>query len=92
MRPFYLLYAENAYVYKTGYRYCNPTVLYNSFSSSAKRKGKAIPVTGRGYPEGYETSKLTHFLDNRLTDGGEVASLKRRIPRGRFLVLISVRG
>jgi hypothetical protein len=33
-------------------------------------KGKEIPVTGRGGPYGYETSKSPHFLDNRLTDGG----------------------
>jgi hypothetical protein len=43
----------------------------------------------------YETSRLTHFLDNRLTDGGEVLSLTRPPhllhPR-RLLVLISVRG
>jgi hypothetical protein len=25
-----------------------------------------------------KTSKLPHFLDNRLTDGGEVVSLTRR--------------
>jgi hypothetical protein len=53
--------------------------------------GKAIPVTGR---EGCETSRLSHFLDNRLTDGGEVVSVTRRPPSplGRFLVLISIRG
>jgi hypothetical protein len=38
----------------------------------------------------------TFSLDNRLTDGGKVASLTRRPPfppdPGRFLVLISVRG
>jgi hypothetical protein len=36
-------------------------------------KGKviAIPVTGRGGPQGYETSRLSHFLDNQLTDGGK---------------------
>jgi hypothetical protein len=27
-----------------------------------------------------ETSRLPHFLDNRLTDGGEVVSLTRRPP------------
>jgi hypothetical protein len=37
-------------------------------------EGKATPVTGPGA----ETSRLPHFLDNRLTDGGEVVSLKRR--------------
>jgi hypothetical protein len=38
-------------------------------------KGKAIPVTGRGSPQGCETSRLPYFLDNRLTDGGKVISL-----------------
>jgi hypothetical protein len=41
---------------------------------------KAISVTGRGGPYGSETSNLPHFLDNRLTDGGEVVSLTRRSP------------
>jgi hypothetical protein len=43
---------------------------YNLLGRSAVSKGKAIPVTGRGGPRGCETSKLPHFLDNRLTDGG----------------------
>jgi hypothetical protein len=43
-------------------------------------KGKAIPATGRVGPEGCETSRLPHFLDNRFTDGGEVVSLTRRPP------------
>jgi hypothetical protein len=42
----------------------------------SKRNGKAIPVTGRGGPYGCETSRIPHFLDNRLTDGAEVVSLK----------------
>jgi hypothetical protein len=42
--------------------------------------GKAIPVTDRGGPYGCETSSLPHFLDNRLTDGGEVVSSTRRPP------------
>jgi hypothetical protein len=44
------------------------------------KKSKAIPVTDRGSPQGCETSRLPHFLDNRLTDGGEVVSLTRRPP------------
>jgi hypothetical protein len=39
---------------------------------------KAIPVTGREDPKGCETSRLPHFIDNRLTDGGEVVSHTRR--------------
>jgi hypothetical protein len=39
-----------------------------------KGKGKAIPVTG------CETSRLPHFLDNRLTYGGAVVSLTCRPP------------
>jgi hypothetical protein len=35
---------------------------------------KAIPVTG------CETSRLPHFLDNLLTDGGKFLSLMRRPP------------
>jgi hypothetical protein len=49
---------------------------------------------GRGGLRGCETSRLPHFLDNRLTDGGEVFSLTRRpssTPR-KFQVLISVTG
>jgi hypothetical protein len=57
-------------------------------------KGKAIPVTGCGGPEVRETSRLPHFLDNRLTDGSEfvkVTSLPPFTP-GRLVVLICVRG
>jgi hypothetical protein len=38
----------------------------------------AVSVTGREGPQGCETSRLPHFLDSRLTDGGEVVSLTRR--------------
>jgi hypothetical protein len=56
---------------------------------------KLVPVTDREGPGVCDTSRLPHFLDNRLTDGGEVVSLTRRLPftpQGIFLVLISVRG
>jgi hypothetical protein len=39
---------------------------------------KAIRVRGRGAPLGCETSRLPHFLDNRLQDGDNVVSLTRR--------------
>jgi hypothetical protein len=37
-----------------------------------------MPITGRGRPYGYETSRLPQLLDNRLTDGGEIVSLTSR--------------
>jgi hypothetical protein len=43
-------------------------------------KGKAIPVTGHEGPWGCETSRLPHFVDSRITDGGEVISLTHRPP------------
>jgi hypothetical protein len=43
-------------------------------------QGKAIPVPGLEGPYGCETSRPPHFVDNRLTDGGEVVSLTRRPP------------
>jgi hypothetical protein len=43
-------------------------------------KGKAVPVTGRSGPWVYETLRLPHFLENRLTDGGEIVSLTRQRP------------
>jgi hypothetical protein len=45
-----------------------------------KKKGNAIPVTGRGGPYGCERSRLPYLLDNRLTDGGKVVGLTRRAP------------
>jgi hypothetical protein len=48
------------------------------FSMNKYKKRKAISVTGRGDPWGCETSRLPHFLENRITDGGEVVSLTPR--------------
>jgi hypothetical protein len=42
-------------------------------------KDKTISVTGREGSQGCETP-LPYFLDSRLTDGGEVVSLMRRLP------------
>jgi hypothetical protein len=36
--------------------------------------GKTVPLTLRGGAQGSATSRLTHFLHNCLTDGGEVVS------------------
>jgi hypothetical protein len=44
------------------------------------KKGKTVPVTGREGPQGCETSRLPHYLDNWLRDGREVVSLTRRPP------------
>jgi hypothetical protein len=43
------------------------------------KKGKAIPVTGRGGPQGCEMSRLPYFLYNWLTDGVEVVSLTHEL-------------
>jgi hypothetical protein len=42
--------------------------------------GRAIPVTGREGPQDCETLRLPLFVDNRLTDDGEIVSLTRRPP------------
>jgi hypothetical protein len=67
---------------------------YIAFILLKKKKGKAIPVTGHEGPQGCEMSRLPHFLDNQLTDSGEIVSPTRwpNFTPGRFLVLISVRG
>jgi hypothetical protein len=52
-------------------------VVGSNFDRTKVKKGKAIPVTGRGGPYSCETSRLSHFLDNRLTNVGEVVSLTR---------------
>jgi hypothetical protein len=45
-----------------------------------------IPVTGDGGQWGCETSRLPHFLDSRIADGGEVVNLN--FTPGRFQLLI----
>jgi hypothetical protein len=54
---------------------------YISFSMYVARESKVIPVTCCGGPlggGGGETSRISHFLDNRLTESGEVVSLTHR--------------
>jgi hypothetical protein len=60
-------------------------------SNKHSKEIKIILITGRGVPFGSGMSRLPHFLSNRFTDGGEVASLKHRraltsskIPGTRF--------
>jgi hypothetical protein len=67
---------------------------YEEIPLYKKVKGKAIPITGHGGPEGYEMLRLPHFLDSWLTDGSEIVSLMHQLPftPGKFLVFISVRG
>jgi hypothetical protein len=48
--------------------------------AKVKVKGKAIPLTGREDPQGCVMSRIPHFLDNLLRDGGDVFSLRRRPP------------
>jgi hypothetical protein len=64
-----------------------------------KGKGKAIPVTGRGGPQGCETSRLPHFLltiDPQMAGWFSALCAGRPFnpppPPGRFLLLISFRG
>jgi hypothetical protein len=40
------------------------------------QKCKAITVTDRGGPFGFETSRLPHFLDNRFADGVRMLALR----------------
>jgi hypothetical protein len=63
-------------------RFAHTLHLFSNAGSSIgkKEKGKANPITGLGGPYGYETSRLPHFLDSLLTDGGEVVSLTRLPP------------
>jgi hypothetical protein len=79
-----------------GIEYHGCPVLQREQQELTNIEGISIPESGRGGPWGCETSRLPHFLDNRLTDGGEVVSLTRwraaLYRPGRFLVLISVRG
>jgi hypothetical protein len=55
----------------------NSKCVLTTTEANTQVKGKAIPVTGHEGPEACEMSRLPHFLDNQLTDGGKVVSLTR---------------
>jgi hypothetical protein len=57
-------------------RYCSSSVTIYIY----RLEKTSILVTGCGGPWDCETSRLSHFLDNRFTDGGKVVSLTRRPP------------
>jgi hypothetical protein len=50
----------------------------------ASDSDKAIPITSHGGTQGCATSRLPYFIDNRITDGGKVVSLKR-LPAAIYL-------
>jgi hypothetical protein len=47
-------------------------------------KRKTVPLTGHGGPQGCERSRLSHFLDSRLTDGSESLTAGPEICRDEF--------
>jgi hypothetical protein len=60
-------------------RYNRQYQLLKHDSVRCKEKDETIPITGRGGPQGVETSRLPHFLGNQLTDGGKVVSFTHRL-------------
>jgi hypothetical protein len=42
-----------------------------------EKKRQGYSVTDRGGPQACESSRFPHFLDSRLTDGGDVVNLTR---------------
>jgi hypothetical protein len=52
--------------------------IYTTHTLYDVKKGKAPPVPGSEGPQNCDMSRHVHFLDNRLTDGGEVVAIMRR--------------
>jgi hypothetical protein len=71
------------------YRHYSHLAYNIKVSTTRCKESKAIPITDREGPYGYETWMIPRFLDTRLTDGGVVVSLMRSTT---FVVLIYVRG
>jgi hypothetical protein len=64
--------------------HANVSIFYVITSySKVKDKSKIIPVLGRRGLWDRDIARIPNFVDNRLTDGGEVVSLKC-LPRFTF--------
>jgi hypothetical protein len=48
------------------------------FVHSSSISKKRLPIKGRAGLNGGDVSRIPHFVDIRLTDGGEFVSLRRR--------------
>jgi hypothetical protein len=77
--------SDPSVVQPVGSRYTDyATVVHNKRTDKmvilSDKKGKAIPVTGRGSSHCCEMSRLPHYLENHLTDGCEFFSLTNRPP------------
>jgi hypothetical protein len=46
----------------------------------SKMKGRVIPVTDRGSPQGCEMSRLPHFVDSSLIDAVRMSALHASWP------------
>jgi hypothetical protein len=52
-------------------------ILFSSlFMKEAKKKKKAASVTGHGGPYCCEILRISHFLDNLLTDGAKITHFR----------------
>jgi hypothetical protein len=66
--------------------------LQDPLNNSEIKVSKAMVDTGRGGMWSCEMLRIPNFLDKRLTNGGEIVSLKRRqrsAPQKHFLMPIS---
>jgi hypothetical protein len=63
--------------------------MYTLFCLSTCKGRKNYPCNRPWRPTGCETTRLPHFLDNRLTDGGEVVSLTRRPPFTHRMIFVT---
>jgi hypothetical protein len=57
---------------------CKPTFSGATFEWDALVLQLLLSEVSRGGPQGCEMSRISHCLDNRLSDGGEAVSLTRR--------------